>query len=488
MSYKILNITIDSFNAIEFAEISIKENGITTIIGDNQEGKTTILKAIAYLFAGSRGILNEFIVNKKSKTGAAKIIGEIKSDSGLLYTIHRKTTGKGDVLIIKTADGKKINSPQKFLDNLFNDLSFNLFKFLDLPADKQLLELMHHYNIDFTDIDEQISALEQERLLTGRERDKIGEIDVVEKAEVVDISNLQRELNEINAYNAEQSNLNAKKSQAKTRGLEFVQAVKAHESKIVSKKEEIQLYEEKIKELLQKKENAETEVKIMEGQLSEKTDKLQRYREEFAKIPTGQELKDTSAIANKIQNALEINRNADRYAEYLKRKNERERLISEYNEYTQEIKNKRQERIERLTKFDTGISGMKLSPEGIFFNGNFIKNLSDAESLTLAAKICASRQAAFKILVVDRGESFDQERFNYLAEWSKDNDIQIIFTKVKSAALPEDAIEVRYGKIINEDILIEEPVNNSSLDDDNFADTEFFSDDSFISTDDDFDF
>ncbi|CAB4149923.1 AAA domain containing protein [uncultured Caudovirales phage] len=103
-------------NFLSLADVEIKPGRITQITGQNNQGKTSIIKALGFAAHGSP---DPSVV--KIGTDAAEVIVEL-SDNTL---IRRRINSEGRQSVSVERDGMKAKAPQALLDALFDQSSFN---------------------------------------------------------------------------------------------------------------------------------------------------------------------------------------------------------------------------------------------------------------------------------------------------------------------------------------------------------------------------
>lgn len=110
-------LTIENFGKISFARIDPDSGAPLIIGGANEQGKSTVLKAIAALFGGKDLCPAEPIKKGKRK---ATITGHLGNDNQPIeYVVERRfSSDGGTTMSVKRADGGKIGPAQKFLETL----------------------------------------------------------------------------------------------------------------------------------------------------------------------------------------------------------------------------------------------------------------------------------------------------------------------------------------------------------------------------------
>lgn len=113
---------------------------VTSVTGKNGAGKTSVLDALA-LALGGTGNAPALPIRKGQER--AKVI--VVTDE---YVITRKWTKSGSSLEITNAEGAVYKAPQRLLDKVVGDLSFDPLKFARLKATEQAAVLAKIANID----------------------------------------------------------------------------------------------------------------------------------------------------------------------------------------------------------------------------------------------------------------------------------------------------------------------------------------------------
>ena len=119
---KIIQLHSENVKRIKAIDITPEDN-VIVLSGKNGEGKTSVLDSIWLALsykAAKKGNPNPL------RAGTDR--GMVELDLGE-YIVTRKFTASGSTLEICTPDGSKIKSPQKLLDGMIGDLSFDPWEF-----------------------------------------------------------------------------------------------------------------------------------------------------------------------------------------------------------------------------------------------------------------------------------------------------------------------------------------------------------------------
>jgi DNA repair exonuclease SbcCD ATPase subunit len=170
---KILQLQADNFKRIKAIDISPQDN-VIVLSGKNGEGKTSALDAIWFALS----------YRAASKNNPQPLrAGETKGHAGPIdlgdYIVTRTFTENGTTLKVTTPDGSVINSPQKLLDGLIGDLTFDPWEFARMKESEQreyLGDLLYNLTggkVNLAEFDRQIEALYTDRTDLNREKKRL---------------------------------------------------------------------------------------------------------------------------------------------------------------------------------------------------------------------------------------------------------------------------------------------------------------------------
>lgn len=426
---KIIGLSVENWQKLTAVNMTFPtDGGLIFFAGQNEQGKTSLIDFLWWMFEGNRVINPEKIQHGKDKIKGIVFLGD--------YTIERIYKKNYSKLEVKTANNKPpINNPAAFLAALKNKLTFNPFPFLNLTPENQLKFMMEFLNIDFSGIDSRLIYLEEDRRSKGRERDAFGEIPYLPEVKKIDIATLQheknqlesqkhKELNKIRDFNHEQEMLNLKKENAKAR-------MESWQKKVNKLKEELLLAQ----------------------------DELRSAAIEYDKVPSPEPLKivatgvDTTKIELEILNAERINNEHENWLKNEKKRKEKEEKVKQYEQLTKEIKALREQKKEILSKQLTGIPGLEVREDGLYYKGTFIANCSDSEKLKISMMLCKAQKPPLKAFFLDGAERFDNKRIQEIKAFAQENDIQVFLTQVNDqlrTSIPPNVFYICEGEVIGE--------------------------------------
>ena len=242
--------------------------------------------------------------------------------------------------------------------------------------------------IDFTEIDNQLTETEQERLYLGREIKSIGKPIPVDKAEKIDITRL----------------INFNKEQTEKR----VTIDKA--------KDIVKLLQEKEKDYLEK-------ISELQKELEQTKQRIENGKKYLSELPQPEKEKDLSSVQKQ-------NEQADAYLRYLEHQKQYDKKQSAYEQLNEKITILRESKKKKLAETKMPISGLEIRENGLYYNNIFCENWSDSEGDLISRELCIAMNPKLKAMFIDRGETYDSDSLKELEIWAKEKNIQAFITIV----------------------------------------------------------
>jgi uncharacterized protein YlxW (UPF0749 family) len=462
-SLKIIGLAVDGLRKLKAVELKFNETGLTQILGDNEEGKTTLgIDALQILIRGNKYSNKDIVGKGKSK---ATLVGQLGP-----YKITRILPREGTPTLkaVDTRTGQALTGRvQDFLETLINELTFNPRPFLFLSKNEKLKFMMDLCKIDFSEMDAQIDSHYNKRKAIGQEIDRYGEIivpkalsrinttEIIEQKKKITEQNSglylaheeakTKQLNEIDLFNKAQREIASKATS-------ITNAIGNFEAGIESNNEEIAKLEERIESL--KKSS-----KLYESEIAEK-------RKQFNKLPKPQPEKPLAVdipepnylsvddLDKKLEYAAEINQEANEYDNQIAKAKEKESKETEKRKETEIIDGLRKQKLEILAGTKTGVEGLQITEDDILYNGISSDNWSDAQGLIISSELCIAQMPKLRAVFMDRAESIGKKKLAEYEKWALANGIQVVITKVVDEA-PKSKDEFTYfivdGSVVEED-------------------------------------
>ena len=161
---KINKLEIENVKRVKAVRIRPSENGLTIIGGDNEQGKTSVLDAIAYALGGEKYRPTNLNREGSVVPGTIKIV----MDNGLI--VERK--GKNAALKVTDPTGKAAG--QRLLDQFIEKLALDLPKFMEASGKEKADTLLQIIGVgpQLDELNRKEKELFDERTITGRTADR----------------------------------------------------------------------------------------------------------------------------------------------------------------------------------------------------------------------------------------------------------------------------------------------------------------------------
>ena len=397
------------------------DGNVYFITGDNELGKSTVLKAIGALLTGNRDAV---LKNGESKGFAKMIVG----DDGEEYEVELKFTKanpRGTLSIKSKTTGMKSDNVS-MLQKIFGYTDFDAVEFSrwsetaegrrkQIEVVKSLLP--EEVRTRIAEIDTTVAGLKTER--TGVNRD------LKTYAKPKDITELMKEQAEnaqlIEKAKTVRSALEQRKKQLEEIPERLAAAKATYEKAIEEAKKAIERTEKLYKEAIAQ---IESEKADYEARKANAEKWLANYEE------NNPEKLDT---AEQLRKAEEHNKKAAKVADYLTKKKQADDKKAEAEKMDSEIAELSAEREKLISSAKLPISGLSFSDDGLVLNDvPFVAGkVSDSQIMEVAAKLIIASNPTVKVFRIARGESLGEKRLQAIIDIAKKNGFQGFIEEVK---------------------------------------------------------
>ena len=410
MTVKINKLEIENVKRVKAVTIEPTSNGLTILGGNNNQGKTSVLDAIAWALGG-----NKYKPSKPARDGSMNPPTlRLELSNGLI--VERK--GKNSDLKVTDPSGQKAG--QQLLDSFVEELALNLPKFIESSAKDKANTLLQIIGVG-----EKLWELDRKEERLYNERRTIGQIADQKKKyaaeqpqypeapnELVSIADLIHEQQEILARNVE----NAKKRQNREN---IVNSLHLSEARLKQLKEQL-AQEEATHESLMSDYIAAN--KSIEDLVDESTDEIE------------------SSIAN----IEEINRKVRANLDKEKAEEDAKQYGSQYDKLTKEIQEVRDERTSLLDSADLPLPGLSVEDGELVFEGQKWDNMSGSQQLRVSTAIVRKLKPECGFVLLDKLEQMDIPTLTEFGKWLESEGLQAIATRVSSGEECQIIIEDGY--------------------------------------------
>lgn len=421
MSITINKLEIENVKRIKAVKIKPSATGLTIVGGNNNQGKTSVLDAIAWALGG-----NKYKPSQATREGSmVPPTLKITMSNGLV--VERK--GKNASLKVIDPNGQK--GGQQLLDSFVEELAINLPKFMDgTPKEKAdvLLEIIG--------VGDQLAELELKEKEIYNQRHAIGVIaDQKEKfakemtyypdapKELVSISELIQQQQAILAKNGE----NARKRQNVT---------------VIQQNYDFKLAE--VERLKQQLHQAQEQLEQLSNDLQiAQADALDLHDENT------EEIEASIAAIDETNRKVRANLDKDKAEKDAKAQRE------QYTKLSTEIEAVRKEKRDLLTSADLPLEGLSVDDGKLLYLGQEWDNMSGSQQLMVATAIVRKLKPDCGFVLIDKLEQMDQITLKEFGAWLEQEGLQAIATRVSTGE--ECAIIIEDGYSIENPEHHEEP-------------------------------
>ena len=416
------------------------DGNVYFITGDNELGKSTVLKAIGALLTGNRDAV---LKNGESKGFAKMIVG----DDGEEYEVELKFTKanpRGTLSIKSKTTGMKSDNVS-MLQKIFGYTDFDAVEFSrwsetaegrrkQIEVVKSLLP--EEVRTRIAEIDTTVAGLKTER--TGVNRD-LKTYKSISDAAVQGLTT-----QDLKTYAKQKDITELMKEQAEN--AQLIEKAKTVRSALEQRKKQLEEIPERLAEAKATYEKAIEEAK----KAIERTEKL--YKEAIAQIESEKadyEARKANAekwlanyeennpekldTAEQLRKAEEHNKMAAKVADYLSKKKQADDKKAEAEKMDSEIEELSAEREKLISSAKLPISGLSFSDDGLVLNDvPFVAGkVSDSQIMEVAAKLIIASNPTVKVFRIARGESLGAKRLQSLIELARKEGYQGFIEEVK---------------------------------------------------------
>lgn len=398
MTVTINRLEIENVKRIKAVKIEPSATGLTIVGGNNNQGKTSVLDAIAWALGG-----NKYKPSQAQREGSqVPPTLKIVMSNGLI--VERK--GKNASLKVVDPNGQK--GGQQLLDSFVEELAINLPKFMD-STPKEKAETL----LQIIGVGDQLAELELKEKEIYNNRHAIGVIaDQKEKfakeqefypeapKELVSIAELIQQQQAILAKNGE----NARKRQ-------------------------------NVATIKMQYENAESAVDRLKQELVKAIDERDKFKQDLAIAQKdAMELHDesTAEIEANIQQIDDINRKVRANLDKEKAEEDAKEIRQKYNALSVEIEDVRKQKRDLLTNADLPLEGLSVDDGELLYLGQRWDNMSGSQQLQVATAIVRKLKPECGFVLIDKLEQMDQVTLQQFGAWLEQEGLQAIATRVST--------------------------------------------------------
>ena len=414
MSVTITALEAENVKRIKAVAFAPSPTGLTLVGGNNNQGKTSVLDALAWALGGDR-----FRPDAAQRDGAiAPAHLKVTLSNGVV--VERK--GKNASLTVTDPTGRR--SGQQLLNAFVEPLALDLPRFMD-ASDKEKSDILLRIigiGAELHTRDLEIKGLYDKRTFTGQlaaQKKHFAEemISYPEAPdEPVSASELIRQQQDILARNGENQRLRAQYAELEQQVQQCVDELKRTRERIAT-------------------------LQQLADELDAKHTKLFNQRETARKTVSQLQDESTAELEASIRDVEETNRKVRANLEKSRAEDEAAQYASEYDRLTESIQQKRADRMALLNGADLPLPGLSVEDGVLTYNGKRWRDMSGSDQLRVAAAIVRRLNPDCGFVLLDKLEQMDMTTLQEFSAWLEAEGLQAIATRVSTGSECQIIIE-----------------------------------------------
>lgn len=407
MSVKIAALEAENVKRIKAVALTPSPTGLTIVGGNNNQGKTSVLDALAWALGGEKFRPTAAVRDGALAPPHLKVI----LSNGVV--VERK--GRNSSLTVTDPTGQR--SGQQLLNAFVEPLALDLPRFMQASDKDKADTLLNIIGVGdaLTGLDREIKALYDRRTVIGQigaqKRHAAEELTEYPDApsEPVSAIELIQQQQEILLHNADNQRKRMKLAQL----------------------------EEQEKQLGRRVQELSQELEMVEHQLTAVQQDVQDATKTVAQLQD----ESTAELEQSIRNVEEINRQVSANLAKSKAQDEAERYAQEYTALTEQIKAKRTARMDLLNGADLPLTGLGVEDGSLTYNGKHWQDMSGSDQLRVATAIVRRLNPDCGFVLLDKLEQMDLATLAEFGSWLQAEGLQAIATRVSTGGECQIIIE-----------------------------------------------
>jgi predicted ATP-dependent endonuclease of OLD family len=404
---KILSLQASNFKALRAVEIT-PTGAMVPIIGENGQGKSSVLDSIYCALAGKKAI-----PSKPIRRGAESAV--IKLDLGDVK-VTRKFSGDSTSVVVEAVNGARFPSPQRMLDDLLGELSFDPLRFANAEPKQQLETLRSLVKLD-VDVDALDGANQRDYELRrewNRKADSLKErvnslaagIDPQMDTALIDVNALTSRMADASDHNAQIE----RRQSNRERTAQDVAALRRN----------AEAWRADAQKLLDQAQRAEMDGEAKQAQL-----------DNAGPLP---EPIDVSALRDEINAAMAANQERQsqerQRAAHGKAVDELQVALSTSQNLTAEMEARTAAKVAAIASAKMPIDGLSFGDGEVLYQGVPLAQVSSAERIRVSFAMAIAKNPKLRVVLLKDGPLLDEKSLAMVAEMAEEADVQVWVERV----------------------------------------------------------
>lgn len=397
-SIKINSLELENVKRVKAVKLEPTVNGLTVVGGKNNQGKTSVLDAIAWALGGAK--------YKPSQAQREGSLVEPQLHIELSNGMVVERLGKNGTLKVTDPSGQKGN--QSLLDGFISQFALDLPKFMEADKNTKAKILLQIIGVG-----DKLSAFDKQESELYNRRTEIGRIADQKKKyadEMVQWDGVPEDI------------------------------VSAAE--LIQQQQEILARNGRNQELRNQVKNLEAQKTLLEQRIEEAQKMLNAMHEQFAELmeklsianTNAKDLQDesTAELEESIANIDSTNAKVRDNLNKQRAQEEADEYKRQYGDLTTQIEEVRKARMELLNGVEMPLDDLSVQDGELIYKGQKWDNMSGSDQLKVATAIVRKTNPKCGFVLLDKLEQMDIDTMNEFGKWLQDNNLQAIATRVST--------------------------------------------------------
>lgn len=413
MSVTITALEAENVKRIKAVQITPAPTGLTLVGGNNNQGKTSVLDALAWALGGDK-------FRQAPRDGAvAPPHLKVTLSNGIV--VERK--GKNSTLTVTDPTGRRAG--QQLLNEFVEVLALDLPRFLEASDREKADTLLKIIGVgeELTQLDRRIKALYDKRTtvgqIAGQKKAFAEEMQEYPEAPTEPVSALEL--------------------------IQQQQDILARNGENQRKRQHLAALEERERQLSRQVQDLTRELEYAEHQLSKVQQEVQDARK------TAAELQDEST--EELQAAIlkidETNRKVRANLDKARAEEDAAEFAAQYTALTEQLTEARRKRTALLEGADLPLPGLGVEDGHLTYHGHPWGAMSGSDQLRVATAIVRRLNPNCGFVLLDKLEQMDLQTLTDFGVWLQEEGLQAIATRVSTGG--ECQIIIEDGKVRGQD-------------------------------------
>ncbi|MBG9548542.1 AAA family ATPase [Cytobacillus firmus] len=419
---KINKLEIENVKRVKAVKIEPTASGLTIVGGKNNQGKTSVLDAIAWGLGG-----NKHRPSQAERDGSVvPPYLHIVLSNGLV--VERK--GKNSDLKVMDPNGEK--GGQQLLNGFVEELAIDLPKFMN-STNREKADIL----LRIIGVGEQLKQLELNEQEIYNRRHAIGQI-----------------ADQKQKYAKEQPYFpDAPKDPISISDLiQQQQAILAKNGENHRKREQLNSLEYQYGQQAKEIERLKQQLATAELALSQTAKDLEIAKKSALDLHD----ESTEELERNIQQIDEINRKVRANLDKDKAESDANDYRMQYDKLTTEINDVRKQKHDLLNNANLPLEGLSVADGELIYNGQKWDNMSGADQLRVSTAIVRKLKPNCGFILLDKLEQMDMDTLNEFGNWLEQEGLQAIATRVSTGE--ECSIIIEDGYVVGQEAVEQPPV------------------------------